>query len=298
MIRITTSRNSPLGEACMLKAKGSSYEAIPVTIHPYGELGNLDANAAVALWMSKYNPYPELTEFLKAYTCHAAVEHAMYTYDVRKVKDDIRKYLEALPYNLGASVNLSKTQTAKTLLELLEGMSVDDIYDLGDTVDEHSGDFVAKDLNEIFIRVRMNDEYNAGTYNGVCYFRIGSTYKNWTNQIWAFVHDHKDIKKVVVERDAESDGELVSNTRNVMIDNMDRDEFLSTDHLPFLGSRKAAGITGVCYDIISTGKYSDLRRIRANATRVEQVCKGLRYENISRNYKKINASWATQPQNR
>lgn len=296
MLRLASS--NVMGEAWMLKADGSSYDAIPVRIHIYGELGNLDANAAAALWMMQYSYYDALRNFLKAYTCSIALNHAVYTEDVRKVKADIFQALKALPYNLGKSLNWSKEQVADTLIELLNDMTSDEIYDLGETIDDHSGDFVAKDLNELFIRVRMNNEYNAGSYNGVCYFRIGSTYKNWTNQIWAFVHDHSQIKKVVVERDAESDGELDESIRNVMINNMDRDEFLSAERLPFLGSKMGDGISKVCYLIISAGKYSDLGKVRANASRVEEVYQALRLEDIKQNYKRVKALWGTTPQNR
>lgn len=296
MLKLRTSKL--MGDAWMLKAAGSSYEAIPVDIHIYGEIGNLDANASAALWMLKYNPYDELRDFLKKYTCHLAIEHAMYTDDVKKVKDDIANAVEALPYNLGKPINLSKSQTAELLVKMLDGMSSDEIYDLSETVNDDAGDFVAKDLNELFIRVRMNDEYNAGTYNGVCYFRISSTYKNWTNQIWAFVHDHAAIKKVVVERDAESDNEELSSIRNVMIDNMSREDFLSAERLPFLGSSKTSGISKSCYDVISQGKYSDLKKVRANAVRISNICNALKQENLAKNYRRIEASWASRPENR
>lgn len=193
---------------------------------------------------------------------------------------------------------MSKEQTVDFFLKLVENLTISEIYDLGDTIDDNSGDFVCKDLNETFIRVRMNNEYNAASYNGVGYFRIGSTYKDWTNPIYMFVADHPKVQTIVVERDAESDGEEGSHKRRVMIDNMSREDFLSATKLPFLGSKHTEGIFKSCYDVISQGTYSDLSKIRANSSRVNRVCETLRRENLSRNYVRIDAPWASKPMNR
>lgn len=293
-----TEDEKALGEAWMLKAKGQGYEAIPVRIHVYGEIGDLDSNAEAALWMLKYNPYDKLTEFLKKYVGKLAGDNILITTDETEFRDKLRNCLTNLPFNLGKTVGWSKQETAEFLLNLVKDIPVLDLYDLGDELDDNSGDFVCRDLNETFIRVRMNDEYNAGAYTGVCYFRIGSTGKNWLNQIWAFVYDHGKIKTVVVERDAESDGDAGTNHRNVMIKDMDRDEFLSADRLPFLGSKHGDGISKTCYDILSKGKYSDLDCVRANSSRINKIYESLRRSEISLNYKNIEAHWATKPMNR
>lgn len=296
MIRINAS--NLMGDAWMLKAKGQSYEAIPVKIHVYGELGNLDANAEAAIWMLKYDPYDKLAVFLCAYVGYLACNEIGYTDDDEEFRSRLKIYLNSLPYNLGEVVGWSKEETTAYLMDLVSDLSVNEIYDMGDTVNDDSGDFVARDLNEDFIRVRMNDEYNAGAYNGVCYFRIGSTFKNWVNQIWAFVYDHGKIKKVVVERDAESDGDVSGDRRDVYINNMSREEFLSSDRLPFLGSRATDGLSKACYDILREGRYSDLDRVRANADRALKVCQALRREHIKLNCKTIKAPWSTKPKNR
>lgn len=298
MLRINTAKGNAMGEAWMLKAKGQGYEAIPVTVHIYGELGSLDANAEAALWMLKYNPYEKLVDFLRAFVGYTACNEVAYTEDKEEFMNRLRSVLNSLPYNLGESLKWSKEDTTNYLISLVKDMSVGDIYDMGDQVDDHSGDFVAKDLNELFIRVRMNDEYNAGTYNGVCYFRIGSTARDWTNQIWAFVHDHSKIKKVVVERDSESDGKEGTNKRNVYINNMDRNEFLSADRLPCMASKHADGISKTCFDILRKGKYSDLNSVKANASRIQTICESLRREHIKLNCTTIVAPWATTPNNR
>ena len=294
MITLNTSRND-MGVAWMLKHDGT---AIPVTNHIYGALGDVDSNVEAAIWMLKYNPYDKLEEFLRRYVGYVACNEVPYTADEATFRSTLKKALLALPFNPGQPVKMSKEQTANFFMKLVEKLTIDEIYDLGDTIDDNSGDFVCKDLNETFIRVRMNNEYNAASYNGVGYFRIGSTYKDWTNPIYVFVADHPKIQTIVVERDAESDGEEGSGKRRVMIDNMSREEFLSATRLPFLGSKHTEGIFKSCYDVISQGNYSDLSKIRANSSRVNRVCETLRRENLSRNYKRIDAPWASKPMNR
>lgn len=304
MLRLNTAKTekTELGVAWMLKAKGQNYEAIPTKIHVYGEIGDLDSNAEAAIWMLKYNPYDKLTAFLKKYVSNIANNEIRFT-DVftedRAVFDEkLESAVINLPFNLGQDVGWSKQETADFLVNLVKDIPVLDLYDLGDDVDDHTGDFVCKDLNQTFIRVRMNDEYNAGAYNGTCYFRIGSTGKNWINQIWMFVHDHSEIKTVVVERDAESDGAEGTNRRNVMVDHMSREQFLSEEGVPFLGAKVADGISRTCYDILKEGLYSDLDKVKANSSRVHNICTKLRDEEIRLNYKNIVAPWATKPRNR
>lgn len=285
-------QNTALGDAWMLKAKGSKYEATPVIMHIYGELGNLPANVEAALWLMKYNPYDKAEEFLKRYVCYLATIRVQYSDDADSVRKALHQCLCNQPFNYGKVIDKTKSEVADYLIGLVADMTSDEIYDLGDIVDDHSGDFIARDLNELFIRVRMNGEYNAGAYNGVCYFRIGSTFKNWSDPIWWFVYDHSRVKTIVVERDAEADGKEGTSSRDVMIDNMSRDEFLAMDRLPFLGSTTPEGITKTCYEILSKGLYSDLETVRANASRVLQVYERLRLEDISRNYTSKTAPWA------
>lgn len=297
MIKLKAARETDfMGVAWMLGYDGT---AIPVKIHIYGAIGVLDSNVEAAIWMLKYSPYDRLNSFLRSYVGYLANDEVPYTDDKDELIKALRTVLISLPYSLGKVVGWTKEQTADFLLGLVKNDSADDIYELGDNVDDHTGDFVCRDLNETFIRVRMNDEYNAASYNGVCYFRIGSTYKDWTNPIYMFVHKHKNIHTIVVERDAESDGNEASNTRNVMINNMSREKFLSATKLPFLGSRHTeGGIFASCYSIISKGNYTDLGRIKANASRIARVCDKLRAENIATNYKTIVAPWASRPNNR
>jgi hypothetical protein len=293
-----SSEKTELGEAWMMRAKGQNYEVIPVKIHIYGEIGDLDANAEAAIWMLKYSPYDKLKTFLQKYVGKQAGDGIMFTTDENEFRERLGKHLINLPFNLGETVGWTKEETAQFLLDLVKDIPVLDLYDLGDDVNDHTGDFVCKDLNETFIRVRMNDEYNAGAYNGTCYFRIGSTGKNWINQIWMFVHDNDRIKSVVVERDAESDGMEGSNRRNVMVDHMPREQFLAEEGVPFLGAKVADGISKTCYDILKNGKYSDLDSVKANSSRIQEICAKLRYQEISLNYKNIEAPWATKPMNR
>lgn len=289
--------SSAMGIAWMLKYDGT---AIPVKIHVYGAVGDLNANLEAALWMKKYNNYDKLDEFIRSYVCYLAVNKVPYTPDDSAFRTDLMNVLSALPFNPGAPINMQKHDVAKMLYESVADMTVDEIYDLGETVNDNTGDFVAKDLNETFIRVRMNNEYNASSYNGVGYFRIGSTYKDWTNPIYMFVADNPKIKTIVVERDAESDGEEGSDQRRVMINNMSREEFLSAERLPFLGSRNVTGINGTMYKLLASmnSKYSDIFNIRANSERLDTIYNKLRFENLNSNYKRINAPWATKPMNR
>lgn len=289
--------SSEMGVAWMLKYDGT---AIPVTVHVYGAIGDLDANLEAALWMYNYNHYDKLDDFIRDYVCYLALNEVPYTTDREQFTAALINVLKSLPFNPGKMIGANKETIAQELYDFVDGMDIDEIYDRGETVNDNTGDFVAKDLNETFIRVRMNDEYNASSYNGVGYFRIGSTYKDWTNPIYMFVADNPKIKTIVVERDAESDGEEGSGQRRVMINNMSREEFLSAERLPFLGSRNVTGINGTMYKLLANmnSKYSDIFNIRANAERLDTIYNKLRFENLNSNYKRITAPWATKPMNR
>lgn len=289
-----TMQKNGMGVAWMLAHNGKE---IPVQVHVYGAIGELDENAAAAIWMIKYAPYDKLVPFLKQFVAYTAVNQVPYTDNRDQFNADLAKELSS-GGNLGKQVGWSKEQTADYLLGLVKDMSIDEIYDLGDTVTEHTGDFVAKDLNETFIRVRMGGEYDTDKLTGDTFFRIGSTYKDWTNAIYMFVHEHKNVTKIYVERDAESDGKTSLTERDVMINGMSREEFLSAEKLPFLGSRHDDGIMATIYKVISNGNYSDLAQVKANSSRVARLCDKLRMENISCNYKTIQAPWASKPKNR
>ena len=250
-----------------------------------------------AIWMLKYAPYDKLIPFLKQFVAYIAVNNVPYTDDRDTFNANLAKELSA-GGNLGQQVGWTKEQTAEYLLGLVKDMSIDEIYDLGDIVTEHTGDFVAKDLNESFIRVRMGGEYDTDKLTGETFFRIGSTWKNWEKQIAEFIDRHKNVTRIFVERDAESDGKESLTERDVMINGMSREEFFSTRKLPFLGAKHTEGIMGSIYKIISEGRYSDLSTIRANSSRVARLCDKLRQENISCNYKTIQAPWASKPKNR
>ena len=283
-----------MGVAWMLGADGKE---IPVQIHVYGAIGEIDENAAAAIWMLKYAPYDKLIPFLKQFVAYIAVNNVPYTDDRDVFNANLAKELSA-GGNLGQQVGWTKEQTAEYLLGLVKDMSIDEIYDLGDNVTEHTGDFVAKDLNESFIRVRMGGEYDTDKLTGETFFRIGSTWKNWEKPITNFIDRHKNVTKIFVERDAESDGKESLTERDVMINGMSREEFFSAKKLPFLGAKHTEGIMGSIYKIISEGRYSDLSAIRANSSRVARLCDKLRQENISCNYKTIQAPWASKPKNR
>lgn len=283
-----------MGVAWMLGRDGKE---IPVQIHVYGAIGELDENAAAAIWMLKYAPYDKLVPFLKQFVAYVAVNEVPYTNDREIFNANLAKALSS-GGNLGQQVGWTKEQTAEYLLGLVKDMSIDEIYDMGDNVTENTGDFVAKDLNEMFIRVRMGGEYDTDKLTGETFFRIGSTWKNWENQIADFIDRHKNVTKIFVERDAESDGKESLTERDVMINGMSRDEFFAAKKLPFLGARHTEGIMGNIYRILSEGRYSDLSKIKANSSRIARLCDKLRQENISCNYKTIQAPWAGKPKNR
>lgn len=238
MIRLNTSVNSELGEAWMLKAAGSSYEAIPVGFHVSGEKGEPVYNAGAAYWLLTYAPSSldaRLEDFLTTYMC-SFLYHKLEWND--SVEDfDFNEAAEqvfdrwAFSYNHDFGLEDPRDKIVSDLLGLIEDMSLDEVKERGSKLKPDGGDFVANYLDENFIRVRMNDAYQStGETTGVCYFRLYSHSRNWVNQIWSFVHDHKEIQVVVVERDE-------SDSSKLYIDNMRREEFLSKDHLPFLGSR-------------------------------------------------------------
>ena len=240
MIRLNSGVQSELGKAWMLRAVGSSYQAIPVGFHAFGEKGQPTYNADAAYWLLNYAPSPldaKLKDFLKTYICRF-LYHKLEWDDTAEEQEDFdfneeagRLFdLWAFTYNHNFGLEDSRDQIVSDLFDLIEDMSLDEIKELGSQLKPDDGDFVADYIDETFVRVRMNDAYQSiGGTEGVCYFRIYSHSRNWVNQIWAFVYDHKEIQAVVVERD---DSEF-----KLYIDNMRREEFLSKDHLPFLGSR-------------------------------------------------------------
>lgn len=296
MLKLNTQKveRNGMGVAWMLARNG---QAIPVKIHIYGAIDDLEENAAAAIWMLKYAPYDKLNVFLKQFTCWVAANEVHYTTDEEEFKKSLKTRLMS-GANLGATVGWTKEEAADYLMGLVEGMSIDDIYDLGETVDYDAGNFVARDLNETFIRVRMGGEYNTDVLTGDTFFRIGSTYKDWTDAIYMFVADHKNVSHIFVERDAESDGKESLTERDVMINNMPREEFLRAEKLPFLGSRHTEGVLGTISNIIKDGNYSDLGKIKINAERLDNLYNKLKMEDISSNYKTIQAPWASKPKNR
>lgn len=251
MIRLNTDVNTSLGKAWMLRAVGSSYEAIPVGFHVFGEKGYPGYNANAAYWLLTNAPSSldaRLEDFLTAFICgflnykldfddYSEEQEADFDFneDAEQVFDQW-----ASSYNNDFGLEEPRDKIISYLFSLIEGMSLDEIKERGSKMTSNYGDFVADYLDENFIRVRLNDAYKTtGGTEGVCYFRLYSHSRNWVNQIWSFVHDHKEIQVVVVERD-ELEDDLFSvhvKSSKLYIDNMSREEFLSKDHLPFLGSR-------------------------------------------------------------
>lgn len=251
MIRLNTAVNTSLGKAWMLRAVGSSYEAIPIGFHVFGERGSGSNpyNAAAAYWLLTNAPSSldaRLKDFLTTFMCgylyyrlewddEEQEEDFDFNEEAKRVLD---QWADAYIDDFGLRDN--QDQIVSNLFDLIEGMSLDEIKERGSTITPDAGEFIAEYLDENFIRVRMNDAYKTtGGTEGVCYFRLYSHSRNWVNQIWSFVRDHKEIQVVVVERD-ELDDDGVSayvKSSKLYIDNMRREEFLSKDHLPFLGSR-------------------------------------------------------------
>lgn len=293
---IKLNADGEMGKAWML---GQDGKAIPCTIHIYGMLGDLDMNVEAGIWMMKYHPEDKIKAFLQDYVGFKAVNFAKPSDDPEEFKENIRNSLLAVGGNPGKPVGMSKEETADYLMSLAEEVPMDELLERGKQVKRRSGDFVARDLNEAFIRVRSGNEYNAADYNGVFYFRIGSTYKNWTDVIWKYVYDHPRIKTIVVERDMESDDVDVDTAkRNVLINNMSREEFLSAERLPFLGSRYVSGMAKAAYKILQTGVFSDLDSLPINSERLIALTAALKRDNIEQNYTEIDAPWADVPRNR
>jgi len=273
---------------------GKGGKEIPVVVHVYGREGELDENAGAAIWLNKYLPDSKLVDFLRNYTAYLVCGEVRYSpdYTEEEFLAEAHKVIANLPYNMGESAKMSKDATTEYLLSLIQGMSVDEIYDMADTIDDNSGDFVARDLNESFIRVRLNDEYQAAGYNGIAYFRIGSTHYNWINEIYMFVHDHGKVKSVIIERDAESDGHEGDGNRDVMINKMPREQFLN-ENMRFLGSKHNDFLSRQIIGILSKGdgKYSSLGAIKANASRIHMAYNKLRDEEIKNNYTRMTPDW-------
>lgn len=249
MIRLNTAVQAGLGKAWMLRAVGTSYEAIPVGTHVFGEEDEPASNAEAAYWLLRYVPSApsgELKEFLKTFICGYLCRHL----DWESIEDGSLNFDQAAhqvldvwsrSYNWRFGLDDSPEEIISYLLDLIDDLSLEEIKKRTSKLRRDSGDFVAEYLDENFIRVRMNDAYQpTGGREGVGYFRIASKSKNWLNQIWSFVHDHREIQVVVVSREEGSSDFVFPPvaTSRVYIDNMRREEFLSADHLPFLGSRK------------------------------------------------------------
>jgi hypothetical protein len=301
MIKINA--NDLMGVAWMLAWDGTAY---PVKVHVYGAPGDLAANIGAGLWLNQVKPIANLTDFFKACVGYYALENIPYSEDEMS-KDEFDDFMfEVLADELsgnGNYVGMSDEQVAEYLLSLVSNLSVDEIYDLGTDIDENSGDFINADINEQFIRVRLNNEYNevGGSGNGVCFFRIGSVGKDWTDQIYMFVSANKRIKSVIVERDSESDFGTMNRkgNRNVLINNMPREEFLSARRLPMCASKRTAGINGMILKVLSNGgSYSDMMTVKANSSRILDAYDRLRREEIKLSYTNMTAPWATIANNR
>ena len=301
MIKINAS--SLMGVAWMLGWDGTAY---PVKVHVYGAPGDLAANIGAGLWLNQVKPTANLTDFFKACVGYYALENIQYSDGEMSLDDFKDELFDILADELsgnGNYVGMSDEQVAEYMLSLVSNLSVDEIYDLGADIDENSGDFINSDINEQFIRVRLNNEYNevGGSGNGVCFFRIGSVGKDWTDQIYLFVSANKRIKSVIVERDAESDFGTMNRkgNRNVLINNMSREEFLSARRLPVCASKRTAGINGMILKVLSSGgSYSDMLKVRANSSRILDAYDRLRREEIKLNYTNMVAPWATIANNR
>lgn len=295
--------NSNLGVAWMLGWDGTAY---PVNVHVYGAPGDLAANIGAGLWLNKVKPSKELITFFMECVGYYALENIAYTEDDVDRDEFLTELHDILVEELagnGNYVGLSDTQVADYLISLVSDISIDGIYDLGADIDENSGDFINSDINEQFIRVRLNNEYNevGGSGNGVCFFRIGSVGKDWADQIYMFVADHKRVKSVIVERDAESDFGTMNRkgNRNVLINNMLREEFLAANKLPLCASKKTAGLNGMILNVLSKGgSYSDMMTVKANSSRILDAYDRLRREEIKLNYTNMVAPWATIANNR
>lgn len=292
-----------MGVAWMLAWDGTAY---PVTVHVYGAPGDLAANIGAGLWLNQVKPTANLTDFFKACVGYYALENIPYSGDEMSKYEFNDVMFEVLADELsgnGNYVGMSEEQVAEYMLSLVSNLSVDEIYDLGTDIDENSGDFINSDINEQFIRVRLNNEYNevGGSGNGVCFFRIGSVGKDWTDQIYLFVSANKRIKSVIVERDAESDFGTMNRkgNRNVLINNMPREEFLSARRLPVCASKRTAGINGMILKVLSNGgSYSDIMTVKANSSRILDAYDRLRREEIKLSYVNMTAPWATVANNR
>ena len=292
-----------MGVAWMLGWDGTAY---PVKVHVYGAPGDLAANIGAGLWLNQVKPTANLTDFFKACVGYYALENIQYSDGEMSLDDFKDELFDILADELsgnGNYVGMSDEQVAEYMLSLVSNLSVDEIYDLGADIDENSGDFINSDINEQFIRVRLNNEYNevGGSGNGVCFFRIGSVGKDWTDQIYLFVSANKRIKSVIVERDAESDFGTMNRkgNRNVLINNMSREEFLSARRLPVCASKRTAGINGMILKVLSSGgSYSDMLKVRANSSRILDAYDRLRREEIKLNYTNMVAPWATIANNR
>ena len=301
MIKINAS--SLMGVAWMLGWDGTAY---PVKVHVYGAPGDLAANIGAGLWLNQVKPTANLTDFFKACVGYYALENIPYSEDKMSVEDFKDELFDILADELsgnGNYVGMSDEQVAEYMLSLVSNLSIDEIYDLGTDIDENSGDFINSDINEQFIRVRLDNEYNevGGSGNGVCFFRIGSVGKDWTDQIYMFVSANKRIKSVIVERDAESDFGTMNRkgNRNVLINNMPREEFLSARRLPICASKRTAGINGMILKVLSNGgSYSDMLKVRANSSRILDAYDRLRREEIKLSYVNMTAPWATIANNR
>ena len=301
MIKINA--NNSMGVAWMLGWDGTAYS---VKVHVYGAPGDLAANIGAGLWLNKVKPTKELVTFFMECVGYYALENIIYNEKEQSREDFIDELHTILEEELsgnGNYVGWTDTQVADYMISLVNDISIDGIYDLGANIDENSGDFINADINEQFIRVRLNNEYNEvnGVGNGVGFFRIGSVGKDWTNQIYMFVADNKRIKSVIVERDAESDYGTMNRkgNRNVMINNMSREEFLSAERLPLLASKRVGGLPGILLDVLKDGgTYSDIMTVKANSSRIIDTYKKLRLTEIKDNYINIQAPWATIATNR
>jgi len=253
-------QESLMGKAWMLGIKG---ESIEVPIHIYGEKGRVCQNLGVAVWLEdnavelseKYKDHLNMlgkltfasyayqfmldSRFTDGYDVSIWDEVSQFVGDKivrtigRQAANDLDGYMpKSSLSSIGERIRDLLIREAATDKEAVLDVAYDGNVD--SHISQRAGDFIVDELNEHFLRVRLG-HYASTSYNdpSVVFFRISSKYNDWSDIIWQFVHDHGAIQTIFVDIDKWSERA----GGKVLINGMDRKEFLSGDGVPTLASK-------------------------------------------------------------
>lgn len=294
MVKLNTAKGDAMGLAWMLKYDGT---AIPVTVHVYGDEEDLAMSAEAALFLyvhSKESDVQRLVkDFFYNYCCYILTQW-MYssgdmTTDFKNLKECLKDHLGGNP---GKSVNMSQDQAIDIIMSDVEFTEecYNNMCDIGYNITETAGAAVTRQLNEDYIRVRANGEFNTSpSQKGTIFFRISSKYRSWNNVICTFIDKYfrAIMKWVIVEEEPPFNS---GGVRKQYIDMSMEDYFKEGI---FIKCSRKSGLYGAVRNVLDNGgSFSKCFSLNANRQRISLVLQKIALDNARQGTIVINAPWA------